>query len=189
MKRIRISLVFCLVFALSFVPTVRSQSATTKGDNSPAVTGTNNKISITGPVVVQSSAAEDELISVAKAETADKAALDSKLQTARGELDSVTKTLSDEIQATGKTLNDEIKADKKYKPLLDKIADLQTKLKDAQTKVQTEFQSSAGVLQQKVSTEDAQVQALTKVVKKDSGLPDSATFDVATQKWTVPDKK
>lgn len=161
----RISLVFCLVFAATVG--VRAQS----------------------PVTVKSSPAADALIELSKSATADKLSFDQKVNQARGELDATQKTLSDDLQATSKTLTDQVKSDKRYKPLFEKLADLQKKLSDAQANANTILQKDIAPLQSKLQTETAQVDGLIKVVKKENGLPDDASYDVSTQKWTVPVKK
>jgi len=174
MKRI-CALLFCFVLAAGVA---------LADDPKPADTPKTDVIS-----PVKSSAANDVLIELSKSETADKAALDAKLQQARGGLDATTKSISDQIQTKAKSLDDQIKNDKKYKPLLKEIANLQKGLSEAQSKANQAYQAAVGPLSQKLQTETAQVDGLIKVVKKENGLPDNATFDVSTQKWTVPDKK
>lgn len=124
------------------------------------------------------------LIQLSIDKAADQKAFDIKLQQARSSLDQAQKALNDQLQSEQKDLNGKLQADKKYKPLLDQIADTQKKVNEAGQAAQATFTKDAGPIQQKVATEAAQIEGLIPVVRKENGFPDNAAFDVATQKWS-----
>lgn len=137
-------------------------------------------------LTAKSTPASDALGELARDQTADQAALNTKLQQAKYSLDQSNKALGDQIQTVQKDLMAKLNQDKKYKPMLDQIADLQKKLNENQTNASNAYQKDAGPLVQRVQSETAQVQGLIPVVKKENGFPDNATYSVETQKWTVP---
>jgi small-conductance mechanosensitive channel len=137
---------------------------------------------------VKSTAAQDALVELAKSQAADEAALNVKVQQANSTLDQSKKALTDQLQAVSKDLNEKLQQDKKYKPSLDQITDLQKKLQDLQQTASANFQKDAGQLQQKLQTERAQVEGLIPVVKKEDDMPLEASFDYKTQKWFIPSK-
>jgi predicted RNase H-like nuclease (RuvC/YqgF family) len=140
-------------------------------------------------ITVNDTPASEELAQLVKDQAADKAAFDTKVQQANFTYDQNTKALKNQITAAQKDLNDKLTADKKYKPLLDNITNLQKQLTDNGSKIQADFNKEAGPLQQKLNLEANEIQGLIPVVKKENNLPDNATFDPVTGKWSVPEKK
>ena len=140
-------------------------------------------------VQVKDTPASQSLVQLAKDQEADQKHLNDIFQQARSSLDSNNKALQDELTKSQKALDDKLKADKKYRDDLAHIADIQSQITNAGTKAQQAFQQSIGPIQQKLNMASAQVQGLIPVVRKENGLPDTATFDMATQKWTNPPKK
>lgn len=140
------------------------------------------------PVTVKQSPASDMLVQLAKDHAANSKALELKFQQARAALDQSNKSMQDEIAAANKALTDDLRQDKKYKGRLEHIDDLQKKLADNGTAANAAFVKDVGPLQQKVSQEAGQLEELEKVVKAENNLPDGATFDLATGKWTEPKK-
>jgi DNA repair exonuclease SbcCD ATPase subunit len=151
-------------------------------------TGTVSAAVVTKDLVVKETPASRELDSLARTQTADQAALNVKLQQARAALDQSNKTVQDELTSIEKTLQEQLQSDKKYKPLLDKIKDLTKKSQDLNSTAGAAFQKDTAELQSKLQVEHNQIDGLIKVVKEEAGLPESATFDVATQKWSIPKK-
>lgn len=139
-------------------------------------------------IAVKSTAAQDALVELARSQAADEEALNVKVQQANSALDQSKKALQDQLQAVSKDLNEKLQQDKRYKPSLDQITDLQKKLQDLQQTAAANFQKDAGALQQKLQTEKAQVEGLIPVVKKEDHMPADAAFDYKTQKWTIPAK-
>ena len=166
--------ILALSFAVMLCTTVRSQTP-------PVVSGPP-----ADTVTVKDTPAAQSLDKLAKDQASDQKAVNDLFQQARHSLDANQKALQDELQKQTKDLNDKLAEDKHYKPMIDKIKDLNKQLQDVQAKAQAEFQKNAGVLQQKVQSELYQVQALIPVVRKENGLPDNAQYDAQTQKWSVP---
>ena len=111
--------------------------------------------------------------------------LDTATQQARSAFDMSVKSLNDSLSAKTKDLMDELKSDKKYAPKLKEIETIQQQQKDAISEAQKKFNASAGPLQQKVATDQALIDGLVPVVRKESGLPPTAKFDAKTQEWST----
>ena len=137
-------------------------------------------------VKVKDTPASTTLVQLAKSQVQDQKEASDKFQQARTMLDQTTKDLSGKIQAIQKELQDQLQKDKKYKPMLDQIDALNKQLDTARQNAQQQYSKDTGSIQQKLSSETAQVQGLIPVVRKENDLPDTATFDLNTQKWTVP---
>src|ERR1035441_6015344 len=84
----------------------------------------------TAEVTVKSTPASDALVEFAKSQSADQKAYNAKLQQARFNLDNNNKTLNEQMQALQKDLQAKLQQDKKYKPMLDQITDLQKKMSE-----------------------------------------------------------
>ena len=140
-------------------------------------------------VVIKDTPASEALLQFAKDQTADQTAFNTKVQQANFTLNQNNKALQDQIAAANKDLLEKLRADKKYKPLLDNIDNLNAELATTGQKVRDDFSKDAGPLQQKLNFETDEVKTLIPVVRKENGLPDDATFDTSSGKWTVPDKK
>lgn len=134
------------------------------------------------------SPAAQTLNQLAKDKLSDQKAFDSKLQQARFELDKTQKDMSTQLQSLQKELNDKLREDKKYKPLLDQIADTQKNLNESQNVAAGTFQKESGSLSSKVNMEANQIEGLIPVVRKENNFPDNSVYDPATQKWTLPAK-
>ena len=166
--------ILALTFAVMLCTTVRSQTP-------PVVSGPP-----ADPITVKDTPASQSLDKLAKEEADNQKTVNDLFQQARHNLDANQKALQDEIKKQTKDLNDKLAEDKKYKPIMDKIKDLNKQLQDIQGKAQADFQKNAGVLQQKVQSAMYQVEALIPVVRKENGLPETAQYNPQTQKWTVP---
>ena len=132
------------------------------------------------------------MLQFAKDQTADQTAFNTKVQQANFTLNQNNKALQDQIAAANKDLLEKLRADKKYKPLLDNIDNidnLNAELATTGQKVRDDFSKDAGPLQQKLNFETDEVKTLIPVVRKENALPDDAVFDTASGKWTVPEKK
>lgn len=132
---------------------------------------------------VKSSPASDSLNQAARDYIAEKKTFDDSLSSARTGLEGSQKDLNKQIQDTQKQLNDEVTADKKYKPLIEKIAALQKQVADLATAAQQQFQQKVGPVQSKMNSDYTLAQGLIPIVRKENGLPDTASFDLTTQTW------
>lgn len=139
-------------------------------------------------VAVKDTPASQSLAQLGKDQAADQKKLNDLFQQARSSLDSNNKALNDSVAAAQKELNDKLNADKKYRPMLDHLKELQKQLGDAGNKAQADFQKEVNPIQQKLQMESAQISGLEPVVRKENSLPDSAIFNAATGKWSVPKK-
>lgn len=140
------------------------------------------------PVTVKSSPASDALVSAAKEMTDEKKSYDTALGQARTTLESSQKTLGEQLQAAQKDLNEKLKADKHYSPALANIETLQKQLAELQSQAQQKFSQASGPISNKISTDKALISGLIPIVRKENNLPDTTTFDPATQKWTEAKK-
>jgi Skp family chaperone for outer membrane proteins len=143
----------------------------------------------TTEVAVKSTPASDALVQLGKDQTTDSKTFNDKLQQARTALDSSRKTLQADLDNAQKDIQAKLNEDKHYKPMLDHIADLQKKITDLGQTASAAFQADAGSIQQRLQSENSQITMLIPIVRKENGLPDNATFDSVTGKWTVPEKK
>ena len=117
----------------------------------------------TKEVQVASSVSEDALLAIYKdfADNKDKA--NTVLQQARAALDA------------------------KNKPILDKITPLQKQIDANNQEANTNYGTAVQPFQINLQRDQAQIEAIQKVVKTEQKLPDNATFDLSSGKWTVPD--
>ena len=167
------------ILAILFATALTLSAQTTKVPDAPK----------TPDIVVKDTPASQALIEAAKSQAADQTVFNTKLQQAQYTLDASNKALTEQINAANKDLNDKLKADKKYKPLIDKLTDLQKQLSDNGTKATTSFTQEVAPLQQKIQTESSTIQALLPVVQKENGLPKTVTFDPTSNKWVDSAKK
>lgn len=140
-------------------------------------------------VVIKDTPASQALIQFSKDKTADQAAFNTKVQQAQFTLNQSNKALQDQIAGANKDLLEKLKADKKYKPLLDNLDNLNAQLNTNGQKISGDFQKDTGPIQQKLNFESDEVKTLIPVVRQENDLPDTATFNESTGKWTVPEKK
>ena len=96
------------------------------------------------------------------------------------------KALSDSLQAAQKSLTDELAKDKKYAAQVEKINAMGKQLQDLTANASAKFNQDAGPIQQKLNSDSALIAGLIPIVRKENDLPETATFDKDTQKWTVP---
>lgn len=134
-------------------------------------------------VTVKSSAAEDALVQAAKDLQADQQTITQLIAQARATSDSEQKDLQQQIAAKNQALLEKLRADKKYKPFLDELDGLQKQLQQEQVHLQETFGPRIQAAQVKIQQDQALVNGLIPVVRKENGLPDSAVFDAATQTW------
>lgn len=140
------------------------------------------------PVDVKSTPASDALVAAAKESKTERDSIETIRQQAISTLQSSQKSLGDELTSTQKQLTEDLNKDKKYKPMVDKIADLQKKIQDLGQTASAKFNKDTGEIQVKIASDNALINGLVPIVKKENGLPDDAVFDQNTQKWTVPTK-
>jgi hypothetical protein len=138
------------------------------------------------PVTVKPSPASDALVTAAKEMTDSQNAFDTALQQARNGLEMTQKSLANQLQAAQKDLSDKLKSDKKYAPALANIETIQKQLNDLQNKTQQNFTQSSAPIQNKIAINKTLIDGLIPIVRKENNLPDTATFDASSQKWTTP---
>lgn len=137
-------------------------------------------------ITIKPSPANDSLVSAAKDSIENTKKLNDALQQAKSGLDMSQKSLSDAYAAKSKELTEELKNDKKYAGKLKELDTISKQLSDSTSQAQEKFKAYAQPLQQKVAVDNALVDGLVPVVRKENNLPDSATFDPATQTWSEP---
>jgi len=140
------------------------------------------------PLTPKDTPASQVLAQLVKDHNADQKAFDVKRQQAMSTLDQSNKTLSDQVAAMQKALMDDLNKDKKYKPRIDQINGMQQKLQTNGANANQAFQRDVGPLQQRVLTEQSQIDGLLPVIRKENGFADNAVFDPATGKWSEPKK-
>jgi hypothetical protein len=172
-----------LAVALCVASAFGQVSQQSSGPNSPNINGAGSVTVNDKDVTVKGSPAADALVSTAKDLTSEKKSLDTALQQARSSLDLSQKTLRDQLMALQKDLNDKLKADKKYASSLSQMETIQKQMQDAGNAANSKLQQSAGPISAKVAQDQALIDGLIPVVRKENSLPDTATFDVGTQTW------
>lgn len=135
------------------------------------------------PITIKSSPTEDALIQAAKDYGIESKAYNDAYQQARSAADAGQKDLQKQFQDAQKSLMDKLKADKHYAPLLDNLNTIQKQIQEASSVAGQEFQKKAGPIQNKMATDNALIQGLIPIVRKENGLPDTATFDVGKGVW------
>jgi hypothetical protein len=125
----------------------------------------------------------DALVRAAKDITSAQADFDKALTKARTESSQALKPSQDQLLQLNNEMNAKIAADPKYAPLVKQIKDLGAQQNAIVQKDEQAFAQQTGTLQSRIATDNAQIQALTPIVKKEQSLPDSAVFDVKTQTW------
>jgi seryl-tRNA synthetase len=118
----------------------------------------------TKEITVQSSTSQDALLVIYKTLDENRTKINTALQQARAELD------------------------KENKPIQDKIDPLQKQIEANNRTIGQKFQDTTAPFRQNYQTAAAQIEAVSKLVKAENKLPDNATFDTNTGKWTVPDQ-
>lgn len=127
--------------------------------------------------------ASETLTTTAKEMVADKANFTNVLNQAKSTMDASGKQLSDALNAKLKALQEKLKADKKYSGEMAEIDTLQKQVATFQSTAEQKFQQQTGPIQQKIATDNAVIQGMVPVVRKENGWPDTASFDVETQTW------
>jgi len=139
-------------------------------------------------VAVKDTPASQSLIELSKKYVADNQTFQTARQQAISTLDQKVKALQDELAKQQKALHDQESSDKKYKPMIDQIDDLQKQIADAGADANKKFAAEIGTVQQNIGVELAQINALISVVKSENSLSADAQYATDTQKWTVPAK-
>lgn len=139
-------------------------------------------------VAVKDTPASQSLIELSKKYVADNQTFQTARQQAISTLDQKVKVLQDELAKQQKALHDQESSDKKYKPMIDQIDDLQKQIADAGADANKKFAAEIGTVQQNIGVELAQINALISVVKSENSLSADAQYATDTQKWTVPAK-
>jgi predicted RNase H-like nuclease (RuvC/YqgF family) len=98
-------------------------------------------------------------------------------------------TLQKEMMDLSNKLHVELLADKKYKGEVEAIDKVQTQLKDLQKTTQEKFNQESAPIQQAMATDNALIDGLIPIVRKENGFSDGAEYDRATQTWKVKDQK
>ena len=139
-------------------------------------------------VAIKDTPASQSLIELSKKYVADNQTFQTARQQAISTLDQKVKVLQDELAKQQKALHDQEASDKKYKPMIDRIDDLQKQIADAGADANKKFAAEIGTVQQNIGVELAQINALISVVKSENSLSADAQYATDTQKWTVPSK-
>ena len=129
------------------------------------------------------SPASDTLVQTAKDMAAEKASFETIRNQARSTVDASAKQLQDQLKAKTDALMTELKADKKYSGKLAEIDTITKQMSSLNAGANDKFQKDTAPIQQKIATDNAVIGGLIPIVRKESGFPDTTTFDVDTQKW------
>ncbi len=135
------------------------------------------------PVTVKSSPAADALVHAAQDLTTQQKAYDTALNQARSSMDASNKQLQQKLQDKQKALVDQLKADKKYKDQMAEIDTLTKQLQSLNADASTKFNAQIAPIQNEIGKDQALIGGLISIVRKENGLPESATFDTSTQTW------
>lgn len=138
-------------------------------------------------VAIKPSPASEALIAAARSIQEEQKSLTEAFNQARSTLDLNQKTLQQSLTKSQNDLAAQLKQDKKYKDEMAQIDVLGKQIQDAGNKAQEDFQTKARPLQSQLASNTALLNGLLSVVRKENGLPDSATFDTATQTWHIPE--
>lgn len=138
------------------------------------------------PVTVKSSPASDVLVKTAQDLQTQQKSLDTILTNAKAGLETGQKALQAQINKANTDLLAELKADKKYKDKFAAIDAMQKQLQATTQQAEQKFQQDSGVIQNEVNKDKALIEGLTPIVRQENNLPDTATFDSTTQKWSTP---
>ena len=137
-------------------------------------------------VTVKSSPAVDALNHAAQDLATEQKSFDAILNQARSSMDASNKQLQDKLQELNKALLDQLKADKKYKDQLAAIDAVQKQLSGLNADASQKFNAQVAPIQNEIGKDKALIDGLIPVVRKENNLPDAATFDSVSQKWTAP---
>lgn len=132
--------------------------------------------------------ASQSLDQVAKDQDTNTKNLNTIYQQAKSVLDSTQKALSDELDKSQKAFDAKVQADKHYKSDLDHIADVKKRLAENSTKAQNDFNAKAAPISQNLQLEQAQIQGLIPIVRKENGWPETVNYNLSTQKWADASK-
>lgn len=138
---------------------------------------------------VKSSPASDALNHAAKDAVTEQQSFDVMLNQAKSSADASNKALQSKLGELNKALLDQLKADKKYKSQLEEIDTVQKQLQTLNQTATQKFQQEAGPIQNAIGRDKALIEGLIPIVRKENDLPDTATYDQSTQKWTTPAAK
>lgn len=127
--------------------------------------------------------ASETLTTTAKEMVADKANFTNVLNQSRSTMDASSKQLTEALNAKLKDLQAKLKEDKKYAGALAEIETMQKQVATLQSTSEQKFQQQTSPIQQKIATDNAVINGMVPVVRKENGWPDTATFDVETQTW------
>jgi hypothetical protein len=96
-----------------------------------------------------------------------------------------SRAINDQIAQTQKELHDKEMQDKKLKPLVDRIDQLNSQKSTLLGQMQRQFTQSAGSMVHQVDAEKAEIDGLISIVKQENDWPDNSRYDISTGKWTV----
>lgn len=105
---------------------------------------------------------------------------------ANADLNKKQQPIQTQIVVAQNELNAKLAVDPKYSPLVDKIKGLQAQLQTVTSAAQQKFAADNAWLTKKAQEDNATINGLIPLVREENGWPETATYDVATQKWTKP---
>lgn len=132
---------------------------------------------------IKQTPASESLMAIAKEMSESKRAVDVSMQQARSTADANQKTLRDEFALKNSSLVKDLRADKKFGARMAELDVLQKQINGAAEKAQNDYNTNAMPIVQKIQQDSAQIQVLVPIVRRESGLPDSAQFNPETQTW------
>ena len=136
-------------------------------------------------VAVKATPASDALTHAAQNLSMEQKSFDVLLNQARSTMDANQKSLQSQLLKANTDLLAELKADKKYKDKFSAIEAMQKQIQSVSQQASEKFNQDANPIQNEIAKDKALIEGLTQIVRKENDLPASASFDVATQKWTI----
>jgi predicted S18 family serine protease len=134
-------------------------------------------------ITIKPSPSEDALVQAAKDAQLQHAEFTVAQQQAEKALSDKQKALNDKLAAINKQITDKLKADKHYRDLMAQFSATQADLQKAQADAGTAFQQQTGKVQEAIAKDNALIQGLIPVVRKENGLADTDSFDESSQQW------
>lgn len=138
------------------------------------------------PVTVKQTPSSEALVKTAQDMAVAQKSLDTMMAKARAGNDANQRPITLAIQKANEDLLTELKQDKRYRDQLAKIDGLQKQLQAINQRDNQQFSQDIVPIQVKIGSDKALIDGLVPIVRQENGMTETATFDPATQKWTVP---
>lgn len=139
--------------------------------------------------VMKDTPASKDLVEKSKSYAKDKQALATAVQQAQTALNQKIADLQAQQVTQNKSLHEALLKDKKYRDTIVHIDEVQKQIADASADAQKQLLAQTGNLQSTTAIGDVEIKLLEGVVKRESDLPDNATWNIEMQQWSFPPEK